>query len=118
LKNEQGKEKALSEAGVGVEGQKNQANQASEATDTRIDGQPIRGDGVDEDERAEDGPNDSCSEAEQLEDPVDDEDEFGLAQELEDEAQPSRWQSDILCVIDPFIRAKVELASSLGHPHT
>ena len=108
----QREEKGLSEAVVGVlEGQKDQANQAPEATGARIDGQPIQGDVGDRDEGAEDEANDSGSETAQ--DPAEDEDEFGLAQEADDEAQPSRWQSDVLCVVDPFIRAKVELASYL-----
>ena len=95
-----------SEAGVEVlEGQKGQANQVSEATDTRIDGQPVTGGGGDGDEEVEDKVNDSGSETEQ--DLADDEDEFGLGQEADDEVQPSRWQSDILCVVDPFVPAKV-----------
>jgi hypothetical protein len=106
LKDKQGKENISSEAGVeGLEGQKGQANQVSGATDTRIDGQPVTGGGGDEDEEAEDKVNDSGSETEQ--DPAEDEDEFGLGQEADDETQPSRWQSDILCVVDPFVRAKV-----------
>lgn len=101
LKNKQVKDKIPSEAGVEVlEWQKGQANQDSEAT--RVDGQPVTGN---RGEEAGDETNDSGSETEK--DPAEDEDEFGLAQEADDEAQPSRWQSDILCVVDPFVRAKV-----------
>ena len=106
LKNKQGKEKVPSEAGIEVlERQKGQAKQVSEATDTCIDGQPVTGDEGDGDEGAEDDANDEDSETGQ--DPAEDEEELGLAQETDDGAQPSRWQSDILCVVDPFVRAKV-----------
>jgi hypothetical protein len=114
LKDKQGKEKALSEAGdEEVEGKKGQADQASEATGTRIDGQSTRDDEDDRDEGVDVEANDLDSETEQ--DAAEDEDE--LAQEEDDEAQPSRWQSDVLCVVDPFIRGKVERASYSGHAH-
>jgi len=98
---------ARSNAGIGVlEHQEGQVDHASEATGTRIDGQPITDEGRDEGGEADDKFNDTDSETEQ--DLSGDEDEFG---EADDKAQPSRWQSDILCVADPFIRAKVEFAS-------
>jgi len=106
----QDKKQALLEAGVKVlEGQTGHANQASKAAGTRIDGQPIMGEERDEDGRAEDKFNEAGSEIEH--DPAEDEDVFGLAQEADDNAQPSRWESDILCVADPFIRTKVMLVS-------
>jgi len=96
------KKGALPNVGVEVlEGQEGQADHASEATGARIDGQPITDEGRDEGGGADDMSNDTDSETEQ--DLSGDEDEFG---EADDDAQPSRWQSDILCVADPFIRAK------------
>jgi hypothetical protein len=99
-----------SDAGIevleGLEGQEGQADQVSEATGTGIDGQPITGKGRDEDRGVDDKFNDTDSETEQ--DLAEDEDGF---EEVDDKAQPSRWQSDILCVADPFIPAKVEFAS-------
>jgi hypothetical protein len=105
LKSKQGGDKeALSDAGIEVlEGQK---GQASQATGTRIDGQPITDEGWDEGGGVVDKFTDSGSETE--EDLGEDADEF---EEPDDKAQPSRWQSDLLCVADPFIRAKVEFAS-------
>jgi len=99
-KSKQGGDKeALSDAGVEVlEGQEGQASQSA---GTRIDGQPITDKGRDESGGVDDKFNDSGSETE--EDLGEDADEF---EETDDKAQPSRWQSDILCVADPFIRAK------------
>jgi len=102
---------ALSDAGIEVlEGQ---AGQASQATGTRIDGQPITDEGRDEGGGVDDKFNDSGSETE--EDLGEDGDEF---EETDDKAQPSRWQSDVLCVADPFIPAKVEFASLMRQLHT
>lgn len=107
-KSKQGKKKeVLSDVGIEVlEGQEGQADQASEATGTPIDGQSIADEGRDEAGGVDDKFNDTDSETEQ--DLSGDEDGF---EEADDKAQPPRWQSDILCVADPFIRAKVEFAS-------
>ena len=107
-KSKQGEKKgALSDAGIeGLEGQEGQADHASDATGARIGGQPTTDEGRDEGGGADDKFNDTDSETEQ--DLAEDEDEF---EEADDKAQPSRWQSDILCVADPFIRGKVEFAS-------
>ncbi|KAI0247404.1 hypothetical protein BJV78DRAFT_1246095 [Lactifluus subvellereus] len=91
-----GKEKsALSEADVKVlEWQEAQAKQASVAAGSR------------EEDEAEDefNVNDTHSEADRnLEEAKE---EFESTLEADDTAQSSRWESDILCVTDPFIRAK------------
>ena len=100
------KKEAPPDAGIEVlEGREGRADQVSEATGTRIDGQPITGEERDEGGGVDDKFNDTDSETEQ---DLADEDVF---EELDDRAQPSRWQSDILCVADPFIPAKVEFAS-------
>lgn len=99
------KKESPSDAGIEVL-EEGQTDQVSEATGTRIDGQPITGEGRDEDGGVDDKFNDTDSETEQ--DLAEDEDGF---EEVDDKAQPSRWQSDILCVADPFIPAKVEFAS-------
>lgn len=69
-----------------------------------VDGPLVTDTGRDEDREAADELNDMDSEAEH--DLAEDEDELGSALE-DDKAQQSRWQSDILCVVDPFIRTKV-----------
>jgi hypothetical protein len=113
-KSKQGNEEALSDAGVEVlEGEEGQAGRASQATGARIGEQPITDEGGDEGGEMDDKFNDTGSETE--EDLGEDEDEF---EETDDKTQPSRWQSDALCVADPFIRAKVVFASLTNQLHT
>jgi hypothetical protein len=99
-KSEQSKEKALSETDAKVlEGQNSREEQTLETGANSTEELPLTDASRDEDGDAEDEIDDTGSEAEQ--------DLVALA----DEEQPSQWQSDVLCVADPFIPSKVELTS-------
>jgi hypothetical protein len=107
-KGKQRQKKALSEADVEVfERQKTQSKQASEVAGPRYDGQQATDTGRDGGGEVGDELNNTGSEAEY--NAAEDEDEAGPPLEADDKAQPSRWQSDMLCVVDPFVRTKVEL---------
>ncbi|KAI0288303.1 hypothetical protein BC826DRAFT_697603 [Russula brevipes] len=107
-KGKQRRKKALSEADVEVfERQETQSKRASEVAGPRYDGQQATDRGRDGNREVGDELNDTGSEAER--DTAEDEDEAGSPLKADDKAQPSRWQSDMLCVVDPFVRAKVEL---------
>lgn len=111
-KSEQNEEKALPETDAKVlEGQNSGEKQTLE-TGASTDGRPPLTDASrDEDEEGEDEINDTGSEAEHDLVALADGDEFDAAPEAGDEEQPSQWQSDVLCVADPFIHSKVGLAS-------
>jgi hypothetical protein len=109
LKGERSEEKALLEADAKVlEGQNSGEEEAPESEGDSTDGLPLTGASKDEDGEVEDEFNDT-GEAEHLVTPAD-EDEFDVAPEAGDEPQPSHWQSDVLCVADPFVPTKVEFA--------
>lgn len=80
--------------------------QAPETVVNNPDGPPST---VDEDEGGEEF--ETWTEAEQDLATVADEDEFDVAPEACEGAQPFRWQSDVLCVADPFIETKVKFCS-------
>jgi len=77
--------------------------QVSEAARNRIDGTPVTG-AVRDDDREADEFNDTGSEAKG--DLSEDGDDLGFALGADDKAQSPQWQSEMLCVADPFIRAK------------
>ncbi len=108
LKGEQSKEDAQSEANANVlEGQNSGEKPAPEIEGKSTDEPPLTDPNRDEDGEAEDEFDDTGSEAEQDLAAVADD----AAPEAGNEAQPSRWQSDVLCVADPFIEAKVKFGS-------
>jgi hypothetical protein len=106
-------EEGLSEAEAKVlEGQNPGDQQVlAETVGNGPDGPPLTGADRDEDRGGEEF--DTWSEPEQEIATVADEDEFHIAPEVgeDSEAQPFRWQSDVLCVADPFIETKVKLGS-------
>jgi len=99
--------KSLSEDEIEVlEWQEAQAKQASVAAGPREEGPPV----ADQDaEGAEDELNEthSVAEGDELAEAEDDDSVYVLGEE-DDGSEPSQWESDILCVVDPFIRAKVK----------
>jgi hypothetical protein len=108
MNGEQIKENALSEADAKVlEGQNSGDKQTSETVGS-LDEPPITSVN-----RDEDGGEtfDTWSEREQDLTTVADEDEFNVAPEAGEGQQPFRWQSDVLCVADPFIERKVKFGS-------
>ena len=111
VKGERIKEGALSEVDAKVsEGQNSGDEQVPETEGNSSDGPPLTGVNRDEDGGEEEF--DRWSEAEQdLATVADEEDEFDVAPEAGGEGQPFRWQSDVLCVADPFIERKVRLGS-------
>jgi hypothetical protein len=113
LEGEQNKEEVPSpEADDRVlEGQNSGEERALEIEGNSTDGPPLTGASRDEDGEAEDEINDTGSEAEHDLVALADEDVFDVAPEAGDEEQPSEWESDVLCVADPFIHSKVEFAS-------
>ena len=114
IKGEQIKEDALSEADAnGSEGQTSGENSGDKQTPETMgnspDGPPLTG--ADRDEEANREEFDIWSEPEEDPAPLVEEDEFDVAPQVGDEAQPFRWQSDVLCVADPFIETKVKFGS-------
>jgi hypothetical protein len=104
------KEGALPEADAKVlEGQNSGDKQAPEVEGNIPDGPPLTGANRDEDGGGEDF--DTWTEGEQDLATAADEDEFDVAPEAGEEEQPFRWQSDVLCVADPFIETKVKFGS-------
>ncbi|KAI0300086.1 hypothetical protein B0F90DRAFT_450759 [Multifurca ochricompacta] len=92
------KKKALSEADPEIlKGQK------AKLTSVDADGLPVAGHVIDD--GVEDVLNEIQSEVEEDE-LAEGEDGSGFVLGTDDKAQPSRWQSEVLCVADPFIRAK------------
>ena len=109
IKGERIKEGALPEADAKVlEGQNSGDQRAPEAEGNSPDGPPLTGANRDEDGGGE---FDRWSEVEQDLATVADEDVFDVAPEAGEEEQPFRWQSDVLCVADPFIETKVKFGS-------
>lgn len=107
-----GEGKALSDTDAKVlEGQGSGEKQAIETEGHDTDVPPSTDASRDEDGDAEDEFNDVGSEAEHDLEALADEDEFNIAPEAGDDAQPSQWESDVLCVADPFVQTKVEFAS-------
>jgi len=105
MKGERIKEGALSEGDADVlKGQNSGDKQAPETVGNSPDEPPSMGENGDEDGGGEEF--DTWTETEQDLTTVADEDEFDVAPEAGEEAQPSRWQSDVLCVADPFIETK------------
>jgi len=114
LEGERSKEDALSEADAKVlEGQNSGDEQAPETEGNSTDAPPLTGTNRDEDGEAEDELGDTGTEAKQdLVAVADhDEDEIDVDPGAGDEAQPFRWQSDVLCVADPFIETRVKFSS-------
>jgi hypothetical protein len=115
MKGERIKENALSEADAKLEGQNSGDKLAPETAGNGPDEPPLTGANRDEDGGEE--AFDIWSEPEQdlatvADEDEADEDEFDVAPEAgEEAAQPFRWQSDVLCVADPFIERKVKLGS-------
>jgi hypothetical protein len=110
MKGERINEGALSEADAkALEGQNSGDKQAPETVGNSPDGPLLTGENGDEDGSGEQF--DTWSEAEQDLATVADEDEFDVAPEAGEEAQPFRWQTDVLCVADPFIETKVKFGS-------
>jgi len=89
-----------------LEGQEAKESEVSEAAGNRIDGTPVAGAVKDEDRDADEEFNATGPEAKG--DLSEDEDDLGFTPKVDDNAQPPRWQSEMLCVADPFVRAKVE----------
>jgi len=109
MKGERIKEDALSEADAKVlEGRNSSDNlkQAPETVGRSPDGTPLTGANRDEDGGREEF--DTWSEDEQDLTAVANEEEIDVAPEAGEGAQPFRWQSDVLCVADPFIETKVK----------
>jgi len=101
-KGKQGKKEALLVADVeALEGGEAKERQVSGAAGNRIDGTPVMGAVRDEDKDEDDEFNATGSEAEG--DLSENED---ILRFTDDNAQPPRWQSEMLCVPDPFVRAK------------
>lgn len=110
-----GEENALSETDAKVlEGHDSGEKQAVETEGDDTDGPPSTGASRDEDGEAEDEFNDTGSESEHDLEALADEDEFNIPPEAGDGAQPYQWQSDVLCVADPFVQTKVEFVSKKG----
>jgi hypothetical protein len=94
--------KSLSEAEIEVlEGQEAQVKQTSEGAGPPVVDQDAEGP---EDDLSE---TDSVAEGDELAEAEDDNSGYVLGEE-DDRSEPSQWKSDILCVTDPFIRAKVK----------
>jgi hypothetical protein len=109
LTGERSEGKELSEADAEVlEGQNSGEEEAPETEGDSVDGPRLTD--ASEDEDGEGDEFNDTSEAEHLVTRAD-EDEIDVAPEAGDEPQPSQWQSDVLCVADPFIQTKVEFAS-------
>lgn len=103
-KGQQIKEDTLSEADANVlEGQNSGDKQAPEtvARGNSPDGPPLTDENGEKAEGEEES--DTWSETEQN---LASDEEFDVAPEAGEEAQPFRWQSDMLCVADPFIETK------------
>lgn len=100
---------ALSEVDTKVlEGQNSGDEQAPETVVNSPDGPPstvVDEDGGEEFETWTEAERDLATVADE------DEDEFDVAPEAGEGAQPFRWQSDVLCVADPFIETKVKFCS-------
>jgi hypothetical protein len=95
---------ALSKANVEALGlQETQAKQVSAGP--RVDEPPVTG--TDEEDEAENEFNDTHPETDR--NPGEAEEEIEPTLETDDIAHLPRWESQILCVIDPFIREKVML---------
>lgn len=90
-------------------GQNSEDKQIPEVEGNSPDGPPSTGADKDEGGGAEEF--DIWSEPEQDLTTAADEDEFDVAPEAGEEEQPFRWQSDVLCVADPFIETKVKFSS-------
>jgi hypothetical protein len=104
---------ALSETDVeDLEPQEAQTKQGSVVPGPRVEKPPVTD--KDEDE-VDDEFNDKPPEADRNSREA--EEEFESAVEADDTAQPSLWESQILCVADPFIPAKVNLAVTEGMTH-
>jgi hypothetical protein len=103
----EGKEKnAVSKADVEVlEWQKAESKQPSVAAGSRADEPPVTSKSEDETE-GEFTVNDTQSEADRNFGET--KEEFEPMLEADDTAQSPRWESEILCVTDPFVRAKVK----------
>ena len=93
--------KSLSEAEIDVlEGQEAQVKQSSEGAGPPVAGQDAEGA---EDELSEIG---SVAEGDEPAEVEDDDSGYALVGD-DGRSEPSQWESDILCVADPFIRSKV-----------
>lgn len=104
---------ALSETDVeDLEPQKAQAKQGSVVPGPRVEVPPVTD--KDEDE-VDDEFNDKTSEADRNSRKA--EEDIEPTVEADDMAQPSLWESQILCVADPFILTKVNLAVTEGMTH-
>ena len=112
MKGERIKEGALSEADPKVlEDQTSGDEQAPQTVGNSPDEPPSTGENGDEDGGGEEF--DTWSETEHDLTTVADEDEFDVAPEAGEGTQPFRWQSDVLCVADPFIETKVKFGSEV-----
>jgi hypothetical protein len=114
IKGERIKEDALPEADANIlEGQNSEENPPDKQTPETMGNSPDgpRLTGANRDENAEGGEFDTWSEPEEDLATMGDEDEFDVAPQAGDEAQPLRWQSEVLCVADPFIETKVKFGS-------
>jgi hypothetical protein len=101
-----GKKNALPETNAAaLEQQNTQAKQASVTADPRVDEPPVTG--TDEEDEEENEVNDTHPETDR--NPGEAEEEIEPTLETDDTAHRSRWKSQILCVIDPFIPQKVML---------
>jgi hypothetical protein len=116
LKGKQSKEDALEEANANVSEEQHSGGKSTPGIVGKSTDEPPLTDAnldanKDEDGETEDELDNTGSEAEQDITAVTDEEDFDAAPEAGNEAQPSRWQSDVLCVADPFIEAKVKFGS-------
>jgi hypothetical protein len=110
IKGERIKEDSLSEGDANVLEEQNSGDkQTPETVGNGPDGPPLAGANRYEDGGGEEF--DTWSEGEEDPAAVEGEDVFDVAPEAGEEAQPFqqpfRWQSDVLCVADPFIESKV-----------
>ena len=100
--------KTLSEAEIEVlEGQEAQVKQSSEGARPPVAGQDAESA---EDELSEIG---SVAEGDEPAEAEDDDSGYALVGD-DNRSEPSQWESDILCVADPFIRSKVKGYLSVG----
>jgi hypothetical protein len=114
IKGERIKEDSLSEGDANVLEEQNSGDkQTPETVGNGPDGPPLAGANRYEDGGGEEF--DTWSEGEEDPAAVEGEDVFDVAPEAGEEAQPFqqpfRWQSDVLCVADPFIESKVRFGS-------
>lgn len=98
----EGDNKTLSEAGIeALEGQEAQVKRSSKGA-----GPPVASQDAEsaEDELSDIG---SVAEGDEPAEAEDDDSGYALVGD-DDKSEPSQWESDILCVADPFIRSKVK----------